>query len=306
VDDAHHEQISKWERRWIAFSGLLTLCFVILIAYNIAIEGGHIVQVAGRGEPQALLQSSLFAEPGARITGPGTVQVSLVAQAFSFVPERIDVPVGSEVTFYLTARDVIHGWQVEGTPLNAMVIPGEVATLRFTFSRPGTYRVTCNEYCGVGHHAMLGEIRVLAASQVARAGAEGAPAATADAGVDGAAAYAANCASCHGPAGNGIRGAFPPLDGHAAELAATDRPFLARTLLYGLQGPIIVEGASYNGVMPGWSHLSDEVLAAIANHTLGLGGPEVVPYVADEFALQRQAPRSPTEMLELRREAIGP
>jgi cytochrome c oxidase subunit II len=60
------------------------------------------------------------------------------------------------VTFYLTSRDVIHGWQVQGTNLNVEVIPGEIAVLRYTFDKPGSFLTTCNQYCGVGHHACSG------------------------------------------------------------------------------------------------------------------------------------------------------
>jgi len=304
VDERHHDQIAKWERRWIAASGLMSLMFVILIAYNLATEGGHIAQVAARGTPETLLSQQIFAEPGLRITGPGQAQVSIVAQAFNFVPERIRIPVDTEVTFYLTSRDVIHGWQVVNTNLNVEVIPGEISVLRYTFTRPGTYLTVCNQYCGIGHQNMLGEIEVVSASEFARV-ADDADALVA-AEVDGAQLYAANCASCHGPAGAGIAGAFPPLAGHAAELAAQSRPYLIDSLLYGLQGQIVVRGTTYNGVMPAWGQLSDEEIAAILDHIVAWDGPAVDPFDADEVAAERGKGWSPGDVLAFRREVIDP
>ena len=301
MDPRHHDQIAKWERRWIAVSGLMSLTFVILIAYNLATEGGHIAQVAARGTPDTLLSRQLFAEPGLRITGPGQAQVAIVAQAFNFVPERIRVPVDTEVTFYLTARDVIHGWQVVNTNLNVEVIPGEISVLRYTFTRPGTYLTVCNQYCGIGHQNMLGAIEVVSAAEFARA-LEPDPLVAVE--VDGAQIYAANCASCHGPAGAGIAGAFPPMAGHAAELAEQDRPYLIDSLLYGLQGQIVVRGVTYNGVMPAWSQLSDEALAAVLNHIVALDGPEVEPFDADEVAAERGKGWSPADVLDSRRQVI--
>jgi cytochrome c oxidase subunit II len=311
VDGRHHEQIAVWERRWIAASGLMSLTFVILIAYSLATEGAHIAQTTARGTPETLLATALFTEPGVRVTAPGRVQVSLVAQAFSFLPERVQVPVDAEVTFYLTARDVLHGWQVERTTLNAMVVPGEIATLRYTFKQPGTYRVTCNEYCGIGHQGMLGTIEVV---EAVRFGRSDAPAGTAAAApgaaaaspaIDGGGLYGANCASCHGVTGAGIPGAFPPLASHAADLAAADRGYLAAAVLFGLQGPITVDGRAYNGVMPGWTHLSDAQIVAILNHAIGLGGPAVAPYEPDEVAGVRARSLRPADVLELRREVIA-
>ena len=302
MDPRHHDQIAKWERRWIAASGLMSLTFVILIAYNLATEGGHIAQVAARGTPETLLSQQIFAEPGLRMTGPGQAQVSIVAQAFNFVPERIRIPVDTEVTFYLTSRDVIHGWQVQNTNLNVEVIPGEISVLRYTFTRPGTYLTICNQYCGIGHQNMLGEIEVVSAAEFARVDE---PEALVAAEVDGAALYAANCASCHGPAGAGIAGAFPPMAGHAAVLAEQDRPYLIRSLLYGLQGQIVVGGVTYNGVMPAWSQLDDEQLAAILTHIVDLDEPDVAPFDADEVAAERGMGLSPGDVLEYRRQVIG-
>ena len=302
MDPRHHDQIAKWERRWIAASGLMSLTFVILIAYNLATEGGHIAQVAARGTPETLLSQQIFAEPGLRMTGPGQAQVSIVAQAFNFVPERIRIPVDTEVTFYLTSRDVIHGWQVQNTNLNVEVIPGEISVLRYTFTRPGTYLTICNQYCGIGHQNMLGEIEVVSAAEFARVD-EPDPLVAAE--VDGAALYAANCASCHGPAGAGIAGAFPPMAGHAAALAEQDRPYLISSLLYGLQGQIVVAGVTYNGVMPAWSQLDDEQLAAILTHIVDLDEPDVAPFDADEVAAERGRGWSPGDVLEYRRQVIG-
>jgi cytochrome c oxidase subunit II len=306
VDGRHHEQIAVWERRWIALSGLISLMFVVLIAYSLATEGAHIGQVAGRGSPETLLSRTLFTEPGVRVTGPGAAQLSVVGQAFAFVPERVEVPLGAEVTFYLTARDVIHGYQVEGTTVNAMVIPGEIVVMRYTFTQPGTYRVTCNEYCGIGHHRMLGEITVVPPALFGRAAPESAATVAAGpSGVDGAAVYAANCASCHGPIGAGIPGAFPPLAGHGAELAAKARSYPLHVLLYGLQGPITVGGRAYNGVMPAFGHLGDEQIAAVLAYVNAFGGPEVPPYSADEVTAERGLDLGPADVLRARREVIG-
>ena len=306
MDDRHHHEIAKWERRWIAFSGLMTLGFVILIAYSLATEGAHIAQSAARGNPQTLLQQPMFTDPGVRVVGPNQLQVAVVGQAFVWVPETIRVPLGAEVEFYLTARDVIHGWQVENTNLNVQVIPGEVSRLRTSFNQLGTYRVTCNEYCGIGHQNMIGWIEVVPASQWAIDTAVGEVLADAGAAVDGSRVYAANCASCHGPAGAGIVGAFPPMAGHAAEIAARDggRDYLIDAMLYGLMGPIVVNGVSYNGVMPAWGQLSDADIAAVLDHIVALDGPAAAPFTADEVAAQRGRGLSAADVLAIRQQVL--
>lgn len=93
----------------------------------------------------------------------------------------------------------------------------------------------------------------------------------------GARLFAANCAACHQPEGQGLAGAFPPLAGSDYLLEDTDRAI--RALINGLSGPITVNGVDYNGVMPA-VRLSDEEVANVItfiNKSWGNDGPEVTP-----------------------------
>ena len=305
MENRQHRQIARWESRWLALSGLMSLTFVLLIAYNLATEGAHIAQRTSKASPEQIVAQPVFAEPGVRVLAPGRVQVTQVAAAFAFQPSDVRVPVGAEVEFYLTARDVIHGYQIERTNVNVELIPGEVARLEYTFDEPGEYRVTCNEYCGIGHHTMLGSVTVVPASQWRE---DRAAAAQADGEVDGEAVYSANCASCHQANGQGVTGAFPPVAGHASELVADQgRDYLPILLLYGLQGSIQVEGTTYNGQMPAWQQLSDEELAAVTNYIVttwdeGQLPGSFEPYTPDEFAEARGQGLTADDVYERRSE----
>lgn len=73
-----------------------------------------------------------------------------------------------------------------------------------------------------------------------------------------------NCQACHQADGQGVAGNYPPLDGASW---VTGRPdTLAALLLHGLEGRITVLGEPYNGVMPGWAHLSDEQIASVMTY----------------------------------------
>lgn len=60
------------------------------------------------------------------------------------------------------------------------------------------------------------------------------------------------CTACHLPTGEGIPGAFPPLKGRVADIAASDegRSYLVSVVNAGLMGSITVNGVPYMGVMP--------------------------------------------------------
>jgi mono/diheme cytochrome c family protein len=78
---------------------------------------------------------------------------------------------------------------------------------------------------------------------------------------DGAQIFASRCASCHQATGAGLPGVFPPLAG--SEWVNGDASAVAEILLLGINGPITVKGATFQGVMPAFGHqLSDAEIAA--------------------------------------------
>lgn len=78
----------------------------------------------------------------------------------------------------------------------------------------------------------------------------------------GATVYAQICASCHQAGGVGLEGPFPPLiDNDNVD----DATYVESVITNGRQGEIIVNGVTYDGVMPSFSTLSDDdTLAVIA------------------------------------------
>jgi cytochrome c oxidase subunit II len=64
------------------------------------------------------------------------------------------------VKFYVTSSDVVHGFEIAQTDVNIMAIPGWVNSASHRFTKPGTYLLVCNEYCGIGHQNMYGTIEV--------------------------------------------------------------------------------------------------------------------------------------------------
>jgi mono/diheme cytochrome c family protein len=91
--------------------------------------------------------------------------------------------------------------------------------------------------------------------------------------------YAANCVACHQPTGLGVPNAFPPLSGSEYVMGSPKR--LSMILLKGLQGPVEVKGAKFNGAMPAWEKvLTDKKIAAVLSYIRqewGNKAPEVLP-----------------------------
>lgn len=96
-----------------------------------------------------------------------------------------------------------------------------------------------------------------------------------------------NCSACHQANGMGVAGQFPPLD--ASEWVNGREDNLARILLQGLAGRIVVKGKSYSGNMPKWSHLDDRSLAAVLTYIRGSWSNNSPPVSAELVAAVREA-----------------
>ena len=70
---------------------------------------------------------------------------------------------GAEYTLHLSSVDVNHGFNLYPFNVNFQVVPGYDYALKVTPTEAGEYRIVCNEFCGVGHHLMVGRIEVVPA-----------------------------------------------------------------------------------------------------------------------------------------------
>ncbi len=95
----------------------------------------------------------------------------------------------------------------------------------------------------------------------------------------GKATYTRICAACHQAEGQGMPGTFPPL-AKSDYLASASAEKLAGHILHGLQGPVTVNGTTYNGVMPPMALLTDEEIAgalSFVRASWGNTGTEIKP-----------------------------
>lgn len=156
-------KVDLYEKIWMWGSALLIVAFLgslLATTFGLGIRPPSHVETI---DPKTVRTDPRFAAPGVSVRPDGSLRVVALAQIWAFVPNEIRVPAGRPVTFRVTSPDVLHGFQIVGTNVNAMVAPGYVSQVTTTFHRPGEYLIVCNEYCGLGHHVMAGKLIVEAA-----------------------------------------------------------------------------------------------------------------------------------------------
>jgi len=103
-----------------------------------------------------------YSTPAASGGGPQVIKA--VGHQWRWELSASEAQVGRPVAFHVTAADVNHGFGLYDPELRLVAqtqaMPGYTNVLHYVFTRPGTYRVLCLEYCGLVHHAMMAEIAV--------------------------------------------------------------------------------------------------------------------------------------------------
>ena len=157
------EAITRTENRWVAVMlGMLAVMMAIIVVTGVthALNPPSNVETV---DPTTLHLGGEFVESnlGTAVEPDGSVTVRLIAEQYAFVPDCAKVPVDTPVKFRVTSTDVIHGFLLPATNVNTMVVPGFIAEVRTTFTRPGVYNMPCHEFCGDGHHGMWARVSVL-------------------------------------------------------------------------------------------------------------------------------------------------
>lgn len=147
-------KMHRHEEIWLILSVSVLVIFMVVVGYQTFALGMGPPSHKETIDPQKVDETAPFDQPGVYQTGENEYEVIMTLEIFSFNPDDIEIPVGSNVTFTMTSKDVVHGFQVAGTNLNAMVMPGYIQKITQKFDKPGEYLVLCNEYCGIGHQMM--------------------------------------------------------------------------------------------------------------------------------------------------------
>ncbi len=110
----------------------------------------------------------------------------------------------------------------------------------------------------------------------------------------GASVFATACATCHQSHGGGQDGKAPTLRG--TQYSVGDEARLARILLHGLEGPLEIDGKTWNMEMPRFEG-SDEDLAAVLTFIRRSWGNGADPVTAETVARERAAAGGRTKPL---------
>jgi len=174
-----------------------------------------------KGEGEGIHLVSTLATPRDQIEGRAPKGEHYLLE----VDNELVVPLGKKVRVLTTAADVVHSWWVPAFGAKQDAIPGFIRDIWFRADKAGTYRSQCVELCGKDHGFMPIVVRVVPQEDYTKWVGDRKALASKSADDDtkaytldqlkarGEKVYAANCVACHQANGQGVKGAFPALDG---------------------------------------------------------------------------------------------
>ncbi len=93
------------------------------------------------------------------VNPPAGSDVYLLGRLWQWWP-ILELEKDKSYRLHISSLDWQHGFSLQPININLQISPGYDMVLTVTPDTSGEFTIICNEYCGIGHHTMLGKIYV--------------------------------------------------------------------------------------------------------------------------------------------------
>ena len=166
-----NEPLDKVELAWIAIAFLWGLVMFSAMIYWHIVGEQNLSNEAYRIDPEvfaerteAMVEAYTVREEGDTgipvVHPPAGGDIYMVARLYEWWPV-LELEKGESYRLHLSSMDVQHGFSLQPTNINLQIHPGYEMVLTVTPDEAGEFSVVCNEFCGIGHHTMVGRIYVV-------------------------------------------------------------------------------------------------------------------------------------------------
>jgi len=163
------QPIAKIELIWIiiAFTWGLIMFFMMIYWHgageqNLSNEAYRITAENFASKAEAVAEKyKVGEEKGIPVVHPPPGEdVYLIARLWQWWP-IIELEKGQSYRLHISSMDWLHGFSLQPVNINLEIHPGYDMVVTVTPDTSGEFGIICNEYCGIGHHTMLGKMYVV-------------------------------------------------------------------------------------------------------------------------------------------------
>lgn len=166
-----NEPIEKTELIWISIVFVWGVFMTFMMPYwhvvgdqNLSNETYRVTPEQFMAKAQGVVDQFTVGEYGPQKTPivrpPAGSDVYLVARLWSWWPV-LELEKGKSYRVHMSSLDWQHGFSLQPANINVQVVPDYEYVVTLTPDEVGEYSIICNEYCGIGHHLMIGKILVV-------------------------------------------------------------------------------------------------------------------------------------------------
>jgi cytochrome c oxidase subunit 2 len=163
------EPVSKVELYWIiiAFCWGLFMFFMMIYWHgageqNLSNEAYKIKPERYAQKTQAMIDAYTVREENGFpvVHPPAGDDIYLTGRLFNWWP-ILELEKDQAYRLHLSSVDVQHGFSLQPININLQVHPGYEMVVTLKPDQAGEFGIVCNEFCGVGHHLMVGKLYVV-------------------------------------------------------------------------------------------------------------------------------------------------
>jgi cytochrome c oxidase subunit 2 len=158
----------KAEKVWVAIAfGWCMVLFAMMPLWHFK-GGQNPAGIRGTVDPKAYMKRTMEFTAAYKVgedhgipivEPPAGSDIYLAAMTYQWTP-ILKLRKGAQYILHISSLDVNHGFSLYPLNVNFQIIPGYDYGLRVTPTEAGDFRILCNEFCGIGHHMMLGRVIV--------------------------------------------------------------------------------------------------------------------------------------------------
>jgi cytochrome c oxidase subunit 2 len=166
-----NEPIHGAELIWISIVFVWGLIMTFMMPYwhvvgkqNLSTETYQVTPAEFQAKVQAMVDEHTVRKEGDRqfpvVRPPVGSDVYLAAKLWDWWP-FLELKKDQTYRIHLSSLDWQHGFSLQPANINIQVVPGYEHVVSLTPDKTGEYSLICNEYCGIGHHLMIGKVYVV-------------------------------------------------------------------------------------------------------------------------------------------------
>ncbi|KAF0118675.1 MAG: cytochrome c oxidase subunit II [Rhodospirillaceae bacterium] len=169
-----NEPVEKSEVLWVAVALIWALIMFFMMPYwhvvgrqNLSNEAYRVRAEDFSTRTEAMVAKHTVREEKTQtgssvsvVHPPAGGDIYMLARLWEWYPV-LELEKDKSYRLHLSSMDWQHGFSLQPENINLQVHPGYEMVVTVTPTSTGTFTVICNEFCGIGHHTMVGRIHVV-------------------------------------------------------------------------------------------------------------------------------------------------